>query len=77
MSIGPPARSATQDAETRRRVDFTPSGKSVTHGGSGTAYAHYGCRCDECTVANTARSMRRRARDREARAATYLWGATS
>lgn len=41
------------------RVDFTPAGNPVNHGGAGTAYSHYGCRCDECTDANTARAHRR------------------
>lgn len=31
------------------------------HGGSGATYVHYGCRCDECRQANTARVNRRRA----------------
>lgn len=43
------------------RVDFTPSGKPVTHGGSGNAYSNYGCRCDECKKANRDRVNRRRA----------------
>jgi len=42
------------------KVDFTPGGNPVKHGGSGTAYANYKCRCDECTEANTARTKRRR-----------------
>lgn len=42
------------------KVDFTPSGKPITHGGSGTAYANYGCRCDECKAANSERTKRRR-----------------
>jgi len=33
----------------------------VKHGGAGTAYAHYGCRCEECTEANRKRVARRRA----------------
>lgn len=41
-------------------MEFTPGGKPVTHGGSGTAYANYGCRCPECTVANAERIGRRR-----------------
>lgn len=41
------------------RVDFTKSGKPVSHGGSGTAYANHGCRCEECTEANTRRVKRR------------------
>ena len=32
----------------------------MNHGGSGTAYANYGCRCDECKEANRARTSRRR-----------------
>ena len=43
-----------------QRVEVTPSGKPLSHGGSGTAYASYGCRCDECKAANTARIKRRR-----------------
>jgi len=42
-------------------VKYTPGGKTVTHGGSGNAYANYGCRCEPCTEANTARNERRRA----------------
>ena len=42
------------------RVDFKPSGKPVIHGGSGSAYANYGCRCAECTAANTACITRRK-----------------
>lgn len=30
------------------------------HGGAGTKYAYEGCRCAECTAANTARATRRR-----------------
>lgn len=41
-------------------VHFTPGGKPVTHGGSGTAYANYGCRCEPCTAANLERVSRRR-----------------
>lgn len=41
-------------------VNFTPSGKPVKHGGSGTAYANYGCRCAECKLANSDRARRRR-----------------
>ena len=41
-------------------VNFTPTGKPVTHGGSGSAYANYGCRCELCIEANTARVDRRR-----------------
>ena len=33
----------------------------VRHGGAGTAYANYGCRCEECTEANRRRIGRRRA----------------
>jgi hypothetical protein len=43
-----------------RVVSFTPTGKPVTHGGSGNAYSAYGCRCDECRAANAARAKRRR-----------------
>ena len=51
------------------RVEYTPGGKPVTHGGSGTAYSNYGCRCQECTDANAARYNRRR-KEREALAET-------
>jgi hypothetical protein len=40
-------------------VEFTPAGNPVHHGGSGSSYTNYGCRCDECTEANTARAHRR------------------
>jgi len=33
----------------------------MKHGGAGTAYANYGCRCAECTEANRVRTARRRA----------------
>lgn len=46
-------------------VKFTPGGKLVTHGGSGNAYANYGCRCDQCKAANAAR-VRRRSHERDA-----------
>lgn len=42
-------------------VTHKPSGKPVKHGGSGTSYVHYGCRCLECTEANRARATRGRA----------------
>jgi len=42
------------------RVEFTLSGYKIKHGGSGAAYANYGCRCDECTEANRVRIVRRR-----------------
>jgi len=45
---------------TPSRVDHTPSGKPVTHGGSGSDYSHYGCRCDECRAASSNRVIRRR-----------------
>ena len=45
-------------------VNFTPGGKPVTHGGAGTAYANYGCRCDECTLANRFKVARRQAERR-------------
>lgn len=41
-------------------VNFTPGGKPVKHGGSGTAYSNYGCRCPECKQANSERAKRRR-----------------
>lgn len=41
------------------RIEFTPSGKPMKHGGSGMGYSHYGCRCEECTAANTWRYRRR------------------
>jgi hypothetical protein len=42
-------------------VDVTPAGNTVSHGGKGSAYSNYGCRCDECTEANRVRAERRRA----------------
>lgn len=42
-------------------MDLTRSGKPVTHGGAGTGYSNHGCRCAECTEANTRRLKRRRA----------------
>lgn len=33
----------------------------MNHGGAGTAYSHYGCRCEECTEANRSRAAKRRA----------------
>lgn len=33
----------------------------MNHGGSGSTYANYGCRCEECTDANTRRIKRRQA----------------
>ncbi len=56
-------------------VKYTPSGKLVTHGGAGTAYASYGCRCDECTAANTVRIERRR-RERDSREGQFQHGST-
>ncbi len=44
----------------RTVVLYTPTGKEVTHGGSGTAYSNYGCRCEPCTEANKVRVDRRR-----------------
>ena len=41
-------------------VKFTPSGKLVKHGGAGTAYEHYKCRCTECKLAHSERINRRR-----------------
>lgn len=45
--------------ESKSFVEFTPSGKRVTHGGSGTGYSAYGCRCAECKAANTRRARER------------------
>lgn len=45
----------------RRVVLLTPAGNPVRHGGSGSAYANYGCRCVPCTEANRVRVVRRRA----------------
>ena len=53
--------SQTESPRSNERVDFTKSGKPVTHGGTGAAYAHQGCRCEECRAANTARVARRTA----------------
>lgn len=59
-------------------VNFTKTGKPVTHGGSGTAYANYGCRCDACTEANTIRvEIRRRARLREGVPSDAVHGSSS
>jgi len=33
----------------------------MNHGGAGTTYVHYGCRCDVCREANRSRNARRRA----------------
>ena len=64
-------------------IEFKPSGKLVVHGGSGTGYSNYGCRCEECTIANNKR-VRRRIEERtgmlvkggkHGKAATYSnWG---
>lgn len=43
-----------------QRVDLTPAGTLISHGGTGSAYSNYGCRCIECTEANRARAERRR-----------------
>lgn len=51
-------------AQPGEKVDYTPGGKPVTHGGSGNAYSNYGCRCRECMDANTDRYERRRAQRR-------------
>lgn len=48
----------------RRFVEYTPTGKLVKHGGSGSAYSHWGCRCDACVEANRARVARRLAERR-------------
>ena len=32
----------------------------IPHGGSGNGYNNYGCRCPECTAANTENQRRRR-----------------
>lgn len=55
------------------RVDLKPSGKPVVHGGSGSAYSNYGCRCAECTEAFVVSIYaRRRAREgRPPRTAPY------
>lgn len=65
-------------------VTHTPSGKTVKHGGAGTSYVHYGCRCLECTEANRARHVRghesRHSREipetvKHGKAGTYVnWG---
>ena len=34
---------------------------SFTHGGSGSGYSNYGCRCEACVVAHRTRVARRRA----------------
>ena len=58
-----------------RVVSFTPSGKPVTHGGSGHAYSNYGCRCDECRAANAARFARRKA-ERDMRMSDFEHGSS-
>ena len=35
--------------------------KEISHGGAGTSYTHYGCRCEDCTEANRKRVARRSA----------------
>lgn len=52
------------ETEPGEKVLFTPGGKPIQHGGSGSAYANYGCKCLECRQANTARANRRRAERR-------------
>lgn len=52
---------AVLGAPDSARVDVTPAGNPVQHGGTGSAYSNYGCRCEECTEANRARAERRRA----------------
>lgn len=42
-------------------VEFSPTGRLLEHGGSGTTYEHYGCRCLECREAHRARIAKRRA----------------
>lgn len=37
-----------EDYSNRRIVDYTPTGKKVTHGY--TTYSNHGCRCETCTV---------------------------
>lgn len=34
--------------------------KELKHGGAGTAYSHYGCRCEECKEANRIRVAKRK-----------------
>lgn len=54
----------------------TPAGNPVRHGGSGSAYANYGCRCEPCTEANRVRVARRRA-ERSADAPGVVHGSRS
>lgn len=46
-------------------VTHTPAGIIIQHGGAGTAYSTYGCRCRACKSANTLRVNQRR-KEREA-----------
>lgn len=46
-------------------VTHTPAGTIVSHGGAGTAYSAYGCRCRACKNANALRVNQRR-KEREA-----------
>lgn len=50
-------------------VYMTPAGNPVNHGGSGSAYTNYGCRCQACTEAHNRRVERRR-RERHVEVAT-------
>ena len=54
------ARSCTESGCGDGEVIFSPAGNPVSHGGSGSGYTNYGCRCEDCTEANTARMHRRR-----------------
>lgn len=38
----------------RVKLDFDDKGRPIVHGGSGAGYSR-GCRCEECTEANTIR----------------------
>lgn len=38
----------------RVKIDFDDKGRPIVHGGSGAGYSR-GCRCEECTEANTLR----------------------
>jgi hypothetical protein len=58
-------------------VDVTPAGNTVRHGGTGSAYSNYGCRCVECTEANRARAERRRAERKSEGAPGHAHGSRS
>lgn len=40
----------SNDADTRQKVELTPSGKPVVHG-KASSYNNHKCRCEDCTTA--------------------------